>query len=130
MARALRTFENSLKRFGDSTLVIGQQRNFREYKARREPDIHSRSKVCNALAQPKGYHLSSCVVIEIITAPEVELKLTLSFCERCGTTCFKTADNMEDVVTVLAGTLGGEGFEQATPGAELRNKHTAGGCLN
>ena len=33
---------------------------------------------------------------------------------------------MEDVVTVLAGTLGGEGFAQATPEAELRNKHTAG----
>jgi hypothetical protein len=70
--------------------------------------------------------LSSCLVIEIITAHEVELKLTLSFCEQCGTTCFKTADNMEDVVTVLAGTLGGEGFAQATPEAELRNKHTAG----
>ena len=45
--------------------------------------------------------------------------LTLSFCERCGTTCFKTADNMEGVVIVLAGTLDGGGLEQAKPEAEL-----------
>ncbi len=67
--------------------------------------------------------MPSCVVIENITTHEVGLKLTLSFCERCGTTCFKTADNMEGVVIVLAGTLDGEGLEQAKPEAELWNKH-------
>ena len=117
MARASRTLESSSKKFADSTLVIGPQRNFWEYKARRELDVHSGSKVCYALAQLKGYHLSSCVV-ENITTHEVGLKLTLSFCERCGTTCFKTTDNMEG-----AGTLDGEGLEQAKPEAELWNKH-------
>jgi hypothetical protein len=63
--------------------------------------------------------LSSCVAIENITTHEVGLKLTMSFCERCGTTCFKTADNMEGVVIVLAGTLDREGLEQARPEAEL-----------
>jgi len=81
------------------------------------------TNIVAALIPEDDFHVKSGTPKTFTTTHEVGIELTVSFCGRCGTNCFKTSNGFEGLVIVFAGTLDGGGLEQLKPQAELWNKY-------